>query len=315
MKRRRIRRWTWLHRLTAAAFLGLILLGALGGEEWFSGSTTSTHILGTLPLADPLAALEVMLASRSLPRTLLLGSGVLVMVAILLGPIFCGWVCPLGLLCDLNQDVNRFLRRRLRLPEWRLPRETRYLMLGLAAGLSLVGRLPVFQTVSPINLIAWVLAFRITPLLLVAVAVLLIVEQFAPRLWCRSLCPLGALYAALGRFGRLKVWINPALAGRTPCRQCTLGCPWGIRVMEDYSLAGKPAVLHPDCTRCGRCADDCPRGVLRLGLRPFRTTPSAVRPDAAPGPRRLPVCPAGGAAAEPEPTARHAGAGTDRRAV
>ncbi len=294
MKRRRIRRWTWLHRLTAAAFVGLILLGAFGGEEWFSGSTTSTHIVGTLPLADPLAALEVMLASRSLPRTLVLGTGILVAVAILLGPIFCGWVCPLGLVCDLNQDVNRFLRRRLRLrlPEWRLPPETRYLMLGLAAGLSLAGGLPVFQTVSPINLIAWVLAFRITPLLFAAVGLLLLAEHFAPRLWCRSLCPLGALYAALGRFGRLKVWINPQLAGKTPCRQCTMNCPWGIRVMEDYSLAGKPAVLHPDCTRCGTCVDSCPRGVLRLGLRPFggRSEDSARprQPDRTTHP--LPVC-------------------------
>ena len=69
---------------------------------------------------------------------------------------------------------------------------------------------------------------------------------------------------------------DPALAGQYPCRMCTVHCPMGIAVMEDYALVGAPVVDHPDCTRCGSCIDACPRGTLRLGFRGRRRV--ALRP-------------------------------------
>ena len=58
------RRWTWMRRSTAAIFLMLLILGCFHWFPWFKGSTTATITLDLMPLADPLAAVEVMLASR-----------------------------------------------------------------------------------------------------------------------------------------------------------------------------------------------------------------------------------------------------------
>ncbi len=296
-------RWKWLRRSTAILFLVLLLLGARNDFPWFRGSTTGTRAFEVIPLSDPLATLEVTLASRSLHGTMLLGAAILVGVCLLLGPVFCGWVCPLGLLLDFNDGIRRRLWR-LFVPRKgakkaergpRVPRATRYGVLGLVVGFSLVAGLPAFQIVSPINLVTWSVVFfaaptappaetadasiweHVTagaeavyhaagPLLWVLLAIL-VIEYFLPRLWCRMFCPLGALYSALGRFALLRVRVNPEERGRARCEHCAYDCPMGIEVMRDYTLPGKPAIDDPECTRCGECIDTCPRGVLHLGFR------------------------------------------------
>jgi ferredoxin len=52
--------------------------------------------------------------------------------------------------------------------------------------------------------------------------------------------------------------------------------------MEEYTLAGKLSIDHPDCTRCGSCIDACPRGVLKLGFTGFpEKAPDPVIPTSA----------------------------------
>lgn len=281
-KRRRRYAWTWARRTTALLFLALILLGSRDWFPWFKGTTTSTRLLGRLPLADPLAAIEVTLASRALHTDLLIGAGLLIAACLVLGPVFCGWVCPLGLVLDLNQTLRRtvrhhVLRRRDHAPVPPLPGYIKVVVLGLVLGFALVARMPAFQVLSPINMIAWAVIGTGSVGLLVVGGIAL-VEWFVPRLWCRALCPLGALYGLIGRRAWLRVRVNPAEAGRRPCHQCTVHCPMGIRVMEDYALAKRAYIDHPDCNRCGSCVDICPRGVLRLGFKPFEPGAPAGAP-------------------------------------
>lgn len=265
--------WTWSRRATAASILLLFVLSGLGLFPWLKGSLTAATWFELVPLADPLAALEVTLATRRLHSELLLGAALLVAFCVLVGPVFCAWLCPLGLLLDLNDASRRLMTRRVfhrhgeeQRPYARSASWPRYVLLGVTLGVALTMGIPVFQTVSPINIVVWSLVFAAGPGL-AFVALILVAEQIWPRLWCRTLCPLGALYGLLGRFGALRVRIDLAEAGKSPCQLCSRRCPMGIRVMEDYSLAGTSSVDHPDCTRCGTCVDGCPGGVLFLGFR------------------------------------------------
>lgn len=258
--------FTVARRVTAGLFLLGIVAGGRLGVELVRGSSTATTWFGVVPFADPLAAAEVGLASGTWTTDLAVGALTVVAMTLLLGPVFCGWLCPLGLIADLNQSLRRraakALRRRgRRLPARSLPRGGRLFALGLVLSASFFAGLPLFQIFSPINAVAWAAVYVVTPAVL-GLILLLAVEWVAPRLWCRSLCPLGALHAELGRGARLKVRVDPSRAGRTPCHQCTMHCPMGIRVMEDHALAGKTAVDDPACTRCGSCIDACPGGVL-----------------------------------------------------
>ncbi|MCA8960196.1 MAG: 4Fe-4S binding protein, partial [Planctomycetes bacterium] len=129
-----------------------------------------------------------------------------------------------------------------------------------------VASLPGFQVISPINIVARSLVFGAGGAM-IFVAAIVVAELVWPRLWCRSLCPTGALYGLIGRWGLFRVRIDPRTAGRSPCHLCTRRCPMGIPVMEDFSLAGRSSVVHPDCNRCGTCVDACPGTVLHMGFR------------------------------------------------
>ncbi len=289
--------WAAARRLTALLFATLFTLGAFTWFPWFTGTTAGTTTFGIIPLTDPLAAIEVMLASRTWHTEMVIGAAFLIGFAILVGPVFCGWVCPLGLLFDLNQWLSRVLKRRITGKRTKYsPVQTgfvwvKYTVLGIFIGFSAIGGIPVFQILSPINILSRSLIYLVglvsinaahlldmtvpTTALsfslswgVVGIATLLLLEHKWPRFWCRMLCPLGALYCILGRIGLLKVRIHPELAGKVPCKRCTSVCPMGIQVMESFTMVGKIAVTDPQCTRCGACIDVCPKSVLRLGWRP-----------------------------------------------
>ncbi len=264
-----LRFWTWAHRLSALVFLMLIIFGRWGWIDWFQGSPTAARWFGVLPLMDPLAALEVALATGRLSRSMLLGAGVCLLTALLLGRVFCGWICPLGLLLELNDQVLGFARRKRKRVGWRIP-EAKVSgkwpcgVLWFCLMLSFFASLPVFTMFSPINLLslslggmAWLAAVVVLPIM--------VLEWFAPRVFCRALCPLGALYALTGGWAVLRVQV---IGGeRRRCGQCSLQCPMGIRVMEDHVMAGAGFVDDPLCTCCGTCTDVCLGKTLRLGFR------------------------------------------------
>jgi ferredoxin-type protein NapH len=218
-----------------------------------------------------------------------------VAIALVLGPVFCGWACPLGFLLDLNDGIRLRIKRFLEgikvyLPALDSPREMRYMALGVALGFSAAAGLPAFQTVSPIHLVSRLFVFYPGPaltgdhafmeklamvargtaaaggFLLLVLVLIFIIEYLAPRIFCRALCPLGAMYSLLGRFAPLRVQVNDKPACPAGCRRCTTYCPMGIPVKEDFTSAGKQVITRMECTRCGACVDRCPGGVLELGF-------------------------------------------------
>jgi ferredoxin-type protein NapH len=268
------RQWATWRRLSAAVFLTLLVLAQFEWFHWFRGTTSGTTLLGVIPFLDPLAAGEVMLTTHALTLTAILGVGILVLVAVILGPIFCGFVCPLGLVLDLNQWVRRVFRRlvlrkkrHLAVPK-RVAPWLRFGFLGVVIGFALVSGLPLFQAVSPINLLVRAAAMG-SLIGLSVIAGLVVLEWFVPRVWCRALCPLGACYAVLGRKAVWRVRINPQTAGQIRCKQCEIHCPMGIEIMRQYTLPGRESITHPSCIRCGECIDICPNTVLGLRFRPF----------------------------------------------
>ena len=106
-------RWRWAHRGAALLFLALLVLGAHTGFEVVRGSYTATRLLEVVPVADPLAALEVIAASRTLELDLVLGVLLTAGGAVLLGPFFCGWICPIGLLTEVFHKTERFVNGKL----------------------------------------------------------------------------------------------------------------------------------------------------------------------------------------------------------
>lgn len=104
------------------------------------------------------------------------------------------------------------------------------------------------------------LTYKLQVVILLMFVGLLAVSWVERRLWCRHLCPLGALLGLVGRaalFGRV-VDTNACAS----CEACTTVCPM------DAVRDGGPST---DCSRCEaglECADACPHGAIQWGRRP-----------------------------------------------
>jgi polyferredoxin len=83
-----------------------------------------------------------------------------------------------------------------------------------------------------------------TPVLWMALALLLVASIFVRNLYCRFLCPLGA---ALGVLSNLTVFRIKRWSECNTCRICEKKCEWG-------AIRG-PKIIMSECVRC----DDCER--------------------------------------------------------
>ena len=77
--------------------------------------------------------------------------------------------------------------------------------------------------------------------------VLLLELLFVRRLWCRCLCPGGAVYSILGRVRLLRIRRNRSKC--IDCLNCDDVCP--------YHLEPSHAELGGECDNCGQCKAAC----------------------------------------------------------
>ncbi len=244
-------------------FLGTVRWGwEVAGKPLLSGNLSSSTLLGTIPLADPFAVLQIILTGH-LPRLeVLTGAAIILLLyAVLGGRTWCAWMCPVNMVTDLAA----WLRRRLGIPDmFRLARHTRYVVLALALVLSVLTGVAAFEWISPISMLHRELIFGIG-LGLTAVLGVFLFDLFILRNgWCGHLCPLGAFYALVGRVAQLRIRFDTPTC--THCGECARICP-EPQVLNLREAADAGMVASGECTNCGRCITICPEDTLHFDLR------------------------------------------------
>jgi len=251
-------KWWPIRRLVQLGAIALIA-SPLAGLNLFRGNLAAGDLLG-VGLADPLAFMQATLASHIFILSFF-GSALTVAVFyfVIGGRTFCGWVCPVYLVTELNDRLSRYLGVAER--SYRLS-GTRW-SLAVTLSVSLLAGIPLFEILSPIGITSRAIMFKSwMPLLLVLG--IMIVEAFAARrIWCRSLCPVGGFYALLGRFSPLRVGFSRQRC--TGCGECSRVCPVE-EVLAPSLVDGSGQVTSGDCTRCGDCIDICPSKALNVNI-------------------------------------------------
>ena len=209
-------------------------------------------------------------------------AGLAILVAIvamstLIAKSFCSHVCPVGTISEwLGRLGARLLGRPWIMPRWLdVPvRALKYVILAFFvwatwAALDVAGVKAFLD--SPYNRVAdtkMLLFFAHPSRLTVAVlGVLTVGSVFIRDLWCRYLCPYGALLGLLGRLAPLKVTRDPETC--TDCGKCSRVCPARLRV---HAMT---RVRSVECTSCQDCVAACPVKAC-LAVRPPRPSPSRV---------------------------------------
>lgn len=231
--------------------------------------------------ACPLGSLQGALSADK--STLFYVGGILLLYSILFGRMICGWLCPFGFVQELLYKIKT--------PKMKKNRVTR--ILSFFKYVVLV----FFVFIVPV-----MYAFRDTPfpafckyicpagtleggigllynkvnasyfsmlgplftwkfLILISVLVSCV---FIFRMFCRFVCPLGALYGLFNKISIFGVKLEkPKCIG---CDKCVKHCKMDIRTVGDA-----------ECISCGECIDVCPVGAIKWkGVKNNKSLPETV---------------------------------------
>lgn len=199
--------------------------------------------------------------------------GLLVLFGIIGGRIYCGYLCPFGLLQELLHKIP--------LRKWQVPEaihstftKIKYLMLALPVLLLPALFQDVFGLKSP-YFCAWLcpagtieaglpLMIANVPLrsavggmfvwkvLLTLIFIYMAVRVF--RVFCRYICPLGAFYGLFNPISWYRLGFDESAC--THCKKCTEVC--GMQI--DPSRTPN----SPECIRCHACVAACPEQALKM---------------------------------------------------
>lgn len=261
-------RWLVLRRLSQAGVLLLFLAGPWAGVWVLKGNLSSSVLLDTLPMTDPLLLVQMLLAGFVAPATTVVTGALLVLGLYLLvgGRAFCAWVCPLNPVTD----AAHWLRERLGVRQTaKLARGARYWLLGAVLVLALVTGSIAWELVNPVSMLHRGLIFGFGLAWLVVLGVFAFDLFVSKRGWCGHLCPLGACYSLIGAFSAARVRAERR-ERCDDCMECYAVCPEPqvIRpALKGEANGVGPVILSGNCTNCGRCIDVCPEAVFRFGTR------------------------------------------------
>ena len=219
LKRDRLR---WVALVATFLYLG-----------WFDGGFLSVSHITAVISVGPAVFLE------DIP--LLLFVVFTVVTTLLVGRVFCGFLCPFGVLQDfLEKVVPRKFKRELP----RALHERLYLVkyLCLAAILlpALAGsRASIFSFFEPFGTVF----FLSSSIVLWAIAGgILVASAIVPRFYCRYACPLGAALAVASTVSPFRI---RRVEHCDHCKVCEQACPTG-------AIEG-PRIDFRECVRCNIC--------------------------------------------------------------
>lgn len=190
-------------------------------------------------------------------------------ITILLGRFFCGWVCAFGSTLEWMHSLsNKILKKNFKMPK-KLDN-----LLSMLKYLILIYLIIMVWTLNkPFYADPWdafdsllSLNFNITTYLpgFIFLLLVLILNIFVNRAHCRYFCPLGAIFNILSRLKILFVKKTDKNCGR--CNICSVACPMGIDMSKLERHKG-------DCIVCVKCVESCPKFNIHLNIADTKIDP------------------------------------------
>lgn len=182
--------------------------------------------------------------------------GIVLLLAVLVGPAFCGWVCPFGSLQEwigavgrrlFGRRYNGFIPRKVD----RVLRFLRYGVLGWVVFMTARTGQLIFEAYDPyfalFNL--WTGEVAITGL--IALAVVILGSLFVERPFCKYACPFGAVLGLPNLVRLFPVRRNAETC--IDCKACDRRCPMNIQVSTSRTVRDHQCISCLECTSEHAC--------------------------------------------------------------
>jgi polyferredoxin len=258
------RRKIWFRTLIQIFFFVLIAFIAVnhtlvenGGQGFPFLAQASVHAL--CPFGGVVTIYQYVTAGTYLPKIqpsslVLMWVGLL--LALLFGPVLCGWVCPFGTFQEWFGKLGRKLFRRkynhfVHSGVDRVLRYARYLVLVWVVYATAISASLIFADYDPYFALFhfWTGELAIGGLVLLGVTV--VGSLFVERPWCKYACPYGAL---LGIFNLFRVFRIVRREGTCKaCNACNNACPMNIPVSELTVVRDHQCITCMECTTEASC--------------------------------------------------------------
>ena len=270
--RNRFRRQRWylgtMRTISQLGFFSFIAYAAWAHQYVGSGSSKPPSVEAYCPFGGIETFITLISTGQTVQRTfastfiIFLAMMVMTLIA---GPAFCGWVCPFGAAQEWVQKLGRKLfRRRLTLPD-KLDRPLRYLryvlLVWMFVGTGVYGFL-IFRDYDPFIEFAHVMASDLfaegVKFSFFALIATFVAGLFVERPFCKYFCPLGGFIDIVAKFGLIQVARKPLICENDGA--CDNACPVDIKISKSV---GTPI----GCIGCMQCVASCPKkGALVLSL-------------------------------------------------
>ncbi len=269
--------WVWIRRGVQIACLLLFV---------YLLTCATFPVRGPLPpdlflQADLLTAVSAFVTRHAVHFGMVVSAAVVLAATVLLGRVFCGWVCPLGTCVDIGDTILWRKRKRSRAQAnrpW-----LKYVVLAAVLGSAVLG-IEIGWFLDPIPLLTRAFSLVLYPLTAMgqnfiaihgrtqlralnvywdpwlqphfnlsliaglSFAAILGLGALSRRFWCRSLCPLGALLGLIGRVGLVKRRVQETCV---ECKLCVRDCKMGAIPQDEPQTTKLPeCILCFDCLSC-----------------------------------------------------------------
>ncbi|VAW99649.1 hypothetical protein MNBD_GAMMA22-2873 [hydrothermal vent metagenome] len=229
--------------------------------DFIKGNTWSATLFG-FKISDPLAVLSQIFSSQEFYLTFLLTALVPLLATLILGRVYCGWICPASLIYELNENLATWLRKAgFPSLQFKIDNRIKYLVLILGLVLSMYFGTVMVASIYPPAIIGREIYYAIAlgsfgSGALFFIATLLFDLLLGRRGFCRYVCPGGTLYSILGRYRLIR--IKRTVENCNDCSKCNVVCQFGLNPLQDD--------FGMECNNCTACMAVCPTAALEFTI-------------------------------------------------
>jgi ferredoxin-type protein NapH len=259
-------------QIFSLAFLVSVPIFVVNEIYLIIGNLYSITIFG-IDIVDPAMALQTTLLSREFIEVLIIGIILPVVLALILGKVFCSWMCPFNTLSEYWQSLtnkifsNRFKKVKSQVLEINPNPWIYWRILIFFFALTVILDFPLVSFLSAPGIISaeishYIMGMGLGLEIFIVLGIIFIEGIIFKRYWCKYVCPVGGVLSVFRTPKTLRINHNEgACSCAANAEPCSRSCPLDLSPKRDN--------LYPYCYNCGLCIKTCEKtgfGALSFGF-------------------------------------------------